>query len=187
MRISRFLLACLLIASACFPFVVSTARSQVSDSSPKPAPFLANLYPPVYPPLAREARITGDVVLQIEVRPDGAVASAEVISGQGMLKQAALDSARKSLFLRRQDTQSTTSYLLTYTFGLSAGPGAGCTDGGTFVRAAKCLYLWKCAWHNPPAIAPAIGESQGRIMVLAPAACVEAQPSSSACRSSHLK
>jgi TonB family protein len=173
MRIPRFLLSRILIASALSMIVVSTALSQVSDGSTKPAPYFLNLYPPVYPPLARQARIGGDVVLQIGVRPDGSVASAEVITGYAMLKQAALDSARKSTFPRQEDNERTTLYSLTYTFGLRADPGAGCTAKAS-VRAAKCPE-------------PAIGESPGRVIILAPAACVETMESRSACHSGHLE
>jgi TonB family protein len=187
MKISRFPVSCFLIASACFPLIVSSAHSQVNDSSLKPAPFFASLFPPVYPPLARQARINGDVVLQIAIRPDGSIASAEVISGHAMLKQAALDSVRKSTFLRQEETERTISYLLTYTFGLRTGPDSGCTDGGTFVRAPRCFYLWKCAWRNSPPTVPAIGESQGRVIILAPAACVEVETSRPACLPGHLK
>jgi TonB family protein len=187
MRISRFLFSRVLIASVLSMIVVSTAHSQVSDSSPKPAPFFLNLYPPVYPPLARQARISGEVVLQIGVRADGSVALAEVVSGHPMLKQAALESARKSTFPPQESKEGTTLYSLTYTFGLRVDPGADCTDGGTFVRAAKCLYLWRCEWHNPPAIVSPIGESPGRVIILAPPACIETETSHSACVSRHLE
>jgi TonB family protein len=142
----------------------ATTPSQVSESSPKRAPFFANLYPPVYPPLARQARISGDLVLRVGVRPDGSVASAEVTSGHPMLKQAALESARKSTFVCQECKESATYYLITYTFGLRID--AGCTDGGTFVRAAKCLYLWKCGCRDSPAVVSPLGESPGRVIIL---------------------
>ncbi|MFZ0319689.1 MAG: energy transducer TonB [Candidatus Sulfotelmatobacter sp.] len=107
---------CLLLASAFSPLAVSIAHSQGTDSLPQPAPYLLNLYPPVYPPLARQARIAGDVILRIGVRPDGSVASAEVISGHAMLKQAALDSAQKSAFGCRECGEAVTLVMLTYTF-----------------------------------------------------------------------
>jgi TonB family protein len=186
MKTSRLPIACLLLVSAFSVLVVSTAHSQAADSLPKPVPSFLNLYTPVYPPLARQARIGGDVILKIEVRPDGSVASAEVISGHAMLKQAALDSARKSTFLR-QEGEGTTFYSLTYTFGFRIDPDSGCTDGGTFVRGAKCLYLRKCVWHDAPKIAFAIGEYPGHVIILAPPACVETMASSSAPPSCHLK
>ena len=187
MGIPALLPSLILIAAASSIMVPSTAHSQDSEGSPKQAPYFLNLYPPVYPPLARQARIMGDVVIQIGVRPDGSVASAEVISGHPMLRQAALDSARKSTFLRQEGSGGITSYSLTYTFGFRTGPDSGCTDGGTFARAAKCLYLWRCEWRNGPAILPAIGESRGHAIILAPEACVEAVSSRSTPPSAHLE
>ncbi len=111
-------IACLLLATAFPPVAVSVAHSQAVDSAPKPEPYFLNLYPPAYPPLARQARIGGDVILKIEVRPDGSVASAAVISGHAMLKQAALESAVKSTFPRPEGAEGAVSYLITYTFGL---------------------------------------------------------------------
>jgi Gram-negative bacterial TonB protein C-terminal len=126
-------------------------------------------------------------MLQIGVRPDGTVASAEVISGHPILKQAALDSARKSTFLRQEGTGGTASYLLTYTFGLRTDPNGGCSADGTFVRAAKCLYLWKCQWHNAPPIASPVGELPGRVIILAPPTCVETETSHLVSRLHHLE
>jgi protein TonB len=51
-----------------------------------------------YPPLARQANITGDVELKLEIRKDGSIQSASVVSGHPMLTQAALNSAQRSHF-----------------------------------------------------------------------------------------
>src|SRR5690242_2409005 len=59
---------------------------------------LSRLTEPVYPPLARTARISGDVELKLGIRKDGTIASAIVISGHPMLAQAALQSAQQSQF-----------------------------------------------------------------------------------------
>lgn len=187
MTISRFPGASLLITLAFSLLAVSNVPGQVSDGPPKAAPSFANLFPPVYPPLARQARIMGDVVLRIGIRHDGSVASADVISGHPMLTQAALESARKSTFLPQESREGTALYSLTYTFGFRVDPEAGCSNGGRFVRAAKCLYLWKCAWHNAPAIVPAIGESQGRVIILAPLTCIQAMASGYAELPRHLE
>jgi protein TonB len=42
---------------------------------------------PTYPPLARQAGISGDVELKLEIRKDGSVQSATVVSGHPMLTQ----------------------------------------------------------------------------------------------------
>ena len=52
------------------------------------------LVAPVYPPLARQARIMGDVKVRIGIHRDGSIASAEIVSGPPMLQPAALASAK---------------------------------------------------------------------------------------------
>ncbi len=56
----------------------------------------------------------GDVQIQMEIRKNGSVASAEVVSGHPMLRQAALESAQKSKFLCSGCIEEVNSYLLTY-------------------------------------------------------------------------
>jgi protein TonB len=46
---------------------------------------------PVYPPIAKAARVQGTVVLAVEVGNTGKIASVKVISGPPMLQQAAID------------------------------------------------------------------------------------------------
>ncbi|MGD0840431.1 MAG: energy transducer TonB [Candidatus Acidiferrales bacterium] len=50
---------------------------------------------PEYPPLARQARIQGTVVLHAIIAEDGRVAELTVISGPALLIQAALDAVRR--------------------------------------------------------------------------------------------
>lgn len=76
---------------------------------------VTKLATPTYPPIARAARIEGDVTLRLVVRPDGSVESADVVSGHPMLKQAAWDSASRSQFACLQ-CGSRTTYSLTYRF-----------------------------------------------------------------------
>jgi len=56
---------------------------------------LVTRVPPIYPPLARQARIQGDVILRAFIDPTGDVASLELISGHPMLAQAALDAVKQ--------------------------------------------------------------------------------------------
>jgi TonB family protein len=46
---------------------------------------------PIYPPIAKAARIQGTVVIQIQVGTTGKVESTKVVSGPAMLQQAAID------------------------------------------------------------------------------------------------
>ncbi len=103
--------------AVCFPAVQAKAQTQAgTGTTPETGVVLTKLSPPIYPPLARQARITGDVKVQVEVREDGNIGSAEVVSGHPILKQAALDSARKSTFACGGCSEALTSYLLTYAF-----------------------------------------------------------------------
>jgi len=79
----------LFIASGAWSAPVETLFAQVVVplETPRFDVVLNNVYLPVYPPLARQARIMGDVKILVGVRQDGSVASAEVVSGHPMLKQ----------------------------------------------------------------------------------------------------
>ena len=50
---------------------------------------------PNYPPLARQARIQGQVVLQAEISKDGTIQNLQLISGHPMLAPAAIEAALK--------------------------------------------------------------------------------------------
>jgi TonB family protein len=56
---------------------------------------LINQVDPVYPPLARQTRISGTVKLCAVIGKDGAVRQLDVISGHPLLVQSALDAVRK--------------------------------------------------------------------------------------------
>jgi len=56
---------------------------------------IVNRVQPVYPPLARQTRISGTVRLHAIIGKDGAITSLEVMSGHPLLQQAALDAVRQ--------------------------------------------------------------------------------------------
>lgn len=53
---------------------------------------------PPYPPIARTARITGDVVLSFNVQGDGTVSDVNVISGSKFLVQPSVDAIKQWKF-----------------------------------------------------------------------------------------
>jgi len=75
---------------------------------------------PVYPPLARSARIQGSVVLQAVIGKDGAIQNLRLVSGHPMLAPAAIDAVKqwkyKPYFLNGEpvevDTQITVNFTL---------------------------------------------------------------------------
>ena len=75
-----------------------------NSSNPTPmdsATFMAsatNRENPVYPPMAKAARVTGDVIVEMVVNEEGNVISATATSGHPLLKDAALAAARRWKF-----------------------------------------------------------------------------------------
>jgi TonB family protein len=165
---------------ALFANIIVSAQNQPSRDAPQTVASLRRLAPPIYPPLARQARITGTVRIQLQLRKNGSVASAKVIDGHPMLRQAALESAQKSEFECAACAEAGT-YSLVYAFEVREGchfgshcepldndeqrvtqsPGrvvvsaAGtceCDPAITLVkiRSARCLYLWKCGSQEVP-------------------------------------
>ena len=75
---------------------------------------LSKLSPPIYPPMARVARVSGDVEVALRIRQDGGVES--VVKGHPMLKAVALDSARQSKFECHHCQEAPSPYSVLYTF-----------------------------------------------------------------------
>lgn len=148
-------------------------QSQSSDAveTAKGSVVLTKLADPAFPPLAKVARVSGDVVLMLDIRADGQVQSVAIVSGPTMLRQAAKESAQQSGFECRGCTREVTQYSLTYSFRLGEGDCSAsnsdppkiawvqdhvtvtgramsiCDPTATLmrVRSAKCLYLWRCS------------------------------------------
>jgi protein TonB len=76
---------------------------------------------PVYPPLARQARIQGSVVLHAIIDKDGRVAQLEVVSGHPLLVQAALDAVKqwryKPTLLNGEPVEVDTTITVTFSMG----------------------------------------------------------------------
>jgi len=98
---------------------VPTRTATPTDSDTLHEIFIKKLFDPTYPPLAKQTRQYGDVQLQLTIRPDGTIESAEVLSGPPLLRDAALSSAEKSTFECRNCKEGPTFYLMTYSFNLS--------------------------------------------------------------------
>lgn len=132
----------------------ASAPVQASSETPQTGVVMTKLSPPIYPPLARQARIMGDVNLKLSIRPDGSVESAEVISGHPILKLAALESAQKSLYGCGQCVTQGKPYFVTYTFTI----GDECAHYGP-----NCEEL-----ETRPAI---VTQSEGYVTITVPPVC----------------
>ncbi len=59
---------------------------------------LMNRVDPIYPPLARQARIQGTVTLNVVISKDGAVETVSVAQGHPLLVQAAIDAVKQWVY-----------------------------------------------------------------------------------------
>jgi TonB family protein len=96
----------------------SASVNRISEAVAKPN--LATSVPPVFPPLARAARIEGAVVLQIEISTEGRVENASVLSsGNVLLTDAAIQAVRqwtyKPFVLNGQTIPVTTTATVNFT------------------------------------------------------------------------
>jgi hypothetical protein len=81
---------------------------------------IVRLAPLIYPALARQTGVAGEVELKLEIRPDGGISSAAAISGHPLLVQPALDNALKSQFVCENCGEDIHVYRLIYIFRLSS-------------------------------------------------------------------
>ena len=116
--------SCLFLASVLFCPTLGKSQNQ-SAISPTIAPqgiILSKLFTVTYPPLARQARISGEVKLTLQVRKDGSVALAVPVNGHPLLIQAAIDSAQKSQFECTECKEEMNLVELVYSFDLAVSP-----------------------------------------------------------------
>ena len=76
------------------PKVKAEAPKKVNISAGVAVGMLLQKTQPVYPPIAKAARVSGTVVLQATISKTGAIENLRVVSGPAMLQQAALDAVR---------------------------------------------------------------------------------------------
>jgi TonB family protein len=161
----------LLLATA---LVGQTPQVPQRDAS-EPALLIEKLPPAAYPPIARAARVWGEVQISLQIRSDGTVSSAEAVGGPPMLRQAAMDAVKQARFECKNCNSDLIPFTLTYRYEFAPGvpcsprdnsypritssqvtitvqdqPVWLCDPGGSVskrVRSAKCLYLWKCGQH----------------------------------------
>jgi TonB family protein len=153
----RILVVAIVVSGSNFD---SLAQTSSSANPPQGDVVLIKLTQPIYPPLARQARIAGDVELTIEVRKDGTVQSAVVVSGHPLLKQAALDGAQQSEFECRNCSESAVPVQLVYTFQL-AGSESCCTAAEISAKN-----------NQPDQVFPRVIQSDKRVTVIDRPVCI---------------
>jgi protein TonB len=70
-------------------------QTRIKQGGQVQAAMIINRVQPMYPPLARQTRISGTVRLHAIIGKDGSVQQLEVISGHPLLVQSALDAVRQ--------------------------------------------------------------------------------------------
>lgn len=146
------------------------ASALVAGSPQSPGVSLLKVQPLDYPSVARSIGVTATVIVEVLVRPDGSVLSARAVSAPPLLQEAAVRSARLSVFLCRDCTEPATPIRLSYSFRLSPNPDClkcigkqpttvtfsgndvcvnaaldcSMTCDPALVRSARCLWLWRC-------------------------------------------
>lgn len=145
MQRSRVLLAITIAAAA--RVSNTSAENRVSQSANSVASqssaVVTKLATPIYPQLARQTSLQGDVSVSVGVRLDGSVESAVATSGYALLQQAALDSAQHSQYECHGCTDPITPLSLSYTFQLK-DVGCGQTvpaSASTVLRESKPTTL----------------------------------------------
>jgi protein TonB len=76
------------------PKVQVAAPKKVSISAGVMVGMLVQKTTPIYPPIAKAARVSGTVVLQATISKTGTIEGLHVISGPAMLQQSAMDAVR---------------------------------------------------------------------------------------------
>jgi periplasmic protein TonB len=83
--------------------------------------FLVRQVQPVYPPLARQARIQGAVLLQAIIGKDGSIENLRLVSGHPMLAPAAIQAVRQWRYrpytLNRQPVEVQTEITVNFVLG----------------------------------------------------------------------
>ena len=82
---------------------------------------LINKVQPSYPPLARQARIQGTVIIEAVISRGGTIEELKVISGHPLLQQAAVDAVKqwryKPTLLNNEPVEVVTTVTVTFSFG----------------------------------------------------------------------
>ena len=71
------------------------SESRVSVTSKDISGHIIRKVPPIYPPLARQARIQGAVILRVIIEKEGNVTNLQLVSGHPMLAPAAIEAVRQ--------------------------------------------------------------------------------------------
>jgi protein TonB len=103
------------------PKVKAEAPKKVNISGGVAQGMLLQKTIPMYPPIAKAARVQGTVVLQATISKTGTIEGLHVISGPAMLQQAAMDAVRswryRPYLLNNEPVEVETTVNVVFTLG----------------------------------------------------------------------
>ncbi len=101
------------------PKVATPKRVRVSQGVSEG--LLVHKVTPQYPPIAKQARVQGSVVLQASIGKDGSIQNLKIVSGHPLLSKAAIDAVKqwkyKPYFLNGQPVDVDTTITVNFTLG----------------------------------------------------------------------
>ena len=103
------------------PKVKAEAPKKVNISAGVSSGLLLQKTVPLYPPIAKAARVSGTVVLQATISKTGTIENLRVISGPAMLQQSAMDAVKswryRPYLLNGEPVEVETSVNVVFTLG----------------------------------------------------------------------
>jgi TonB family protein len=160
------------LLAGCVTVVLATTSAQ--QTTARPVVTLSRIEV-VYPVIAEFARVGGTVTVRVAVRPDGSVSETTLLQQDvRLLSDAAVNAASRATFECRQCTEPATPHTITFVFSILASLDSPpppvwkqtgdaswevtifshtylCDHCGpreykpSRVRAARCLWLWRCS------------------------------------------
>jgi protein TonB len=115
------------------------------------APAKVNNVAPVYPPVARQARVEGTVILEATISPQGRVTNAKVLRGIPLLDAAALAAVRQWVYSPTMLNGVPVPVVMTVTVNFRLGGGSSSVATAPAAKQAAPVAAPKA----PPAEAPA--------------------------------
>jgi TonB family protein len=141
---TRPLVASFLLLIALTSLALSQTHTEVRVDENVMSVHLLKRVPPVYPPLARQARIQGTVILKVLINKSGEVANIQLVSGHPMLAPAAIEAVKQWKYdpylLNGEPIEVLTNVAVNFTLAgtapaagttgnVSAGPAGGAVSG----------------------------------------------------------
>jgi TonB family protein len=141
---TRPLVASLLLLIALSSLALSQVHTDVRVDENVMSVHLLKRVSPVYPPLARQARIQGTVILKVQITKSGDVEKIQLVSGHPMLAPAAIEAVKQWKYdpylLSGEPVEVLTNVAVNFTLAgtaptagvasnVSAGPAGGVASG----------------------------------------------------------